>query len=337
MLEQRRIRRRLKGEYRMKKRLCLLVMLAAVLCASVAFAACERDEDHRYGPWKTKTTATCTRQGHQFKYCQKCDHWEQRRTSKLPHTPGEMTVTKAPTCTETGKQEAVCQVCNNLIRYTMDKLPHNYGEMKVTKAPTCTANGTGEYTCADCGRVKKETIKKLGHDWGEMKVTKEPTCTKTGTGEAACSRCEAVQKSTLERTEHPYGEWTVEREPQGKRKGLRVSTCTACEREREEYFYWEGTLYEGMEPSEEVIRLQEKLKDLGFYRGSIRSGQFGDLTTSAVARFQESSDLEGTGIADAKTLSALETAWEKATGKTDIKTLEAEEMESAEQAKPIEE
>ena len=319
----------------MKKQLCLLLMLIAVLFASTALAACPRDEDHRYGPWKTKTSATCTRQGHQFRYCQKCDHWEQRRTAKLPHTPGEMTVTKAPTCTETGKQEAICQVCNNLVRYTIDKLPHNYGEMTVAKAPTCTANGTGEYTCADCGRVKRENIDRLGHDWGAMKVTKEPTCTKTGTGEETCSRCAKVQKTTLERTEHPYGAWTVTREPQGKRKGLRVSTCTVCAREREEYFYHEGTLYEGMEPSEEVIRLQEKLKDLGFYRGSIRSGQFGDLTTSAVARFQESIDLEGTGVADAQTISALTIAWEKATGKTDAKTLEAEEMEAAQQAQPI--
>lgn len=319
----------------MKKRLGLVIMLIAVLFATTAFAACEREEDHRYGSWKTKTSATCTRQGHQFKYCQKCDHWEQRHTPKLPHTPGEMTVTKAATCTETGRQEAVCQVCNNLVRYTIDKLPHNYGEMVVTKEPTCTANGTGEYTCADCGKVKRETIKKLGHDWGEMQVVKEPTCTKTGTGETACQRCAAVQKSTLERVEHAWGEWTVTREPQGKRKGLRVSACTVCAREQENTFYWEGTLYEGMEPCEEVIRMQEKLRDLGFYRGSIRSGQYGDLTTSAVARFQESIDLEGTGVADEQTLGALTIAWEKATGKIDAKTLEPEEMEAAQQAQTI--
>ena len=317
----------------MKKRIGLLMTLLAVLTASAALAACPSDDAHRYGPWKTKTTATCTRQGHQFKYCQKCDHWEQRRTPKLPHTPGEMTVTKEPTCTETGRQEAVCQVCNNLVRYTMDKLPHNDGEMKVVKEPTCTANGTGEYTCADCGRVRRETIKRLGHDWGEMAVTKEPTCTKTGTGTQTCKRCAAEQKTTLERTEHPFGEWTVTREPQGKRKGLRVSACAVCGRERQESFFYEGTLYEGMEPCEEVIRMQEKLRDLGFYKGAIRSGQFGDLTTSAVAKFQKSVNMDETGIADQQTLGALNIAWEKATGKTD--TLAAEEMESAEPAQAI--
>ena len=228
-----------------------------------------------------------------------------------------MTVTKAPTCTETGRQEAVCQVCNNLVRYTIDKLPHNYGEMKVTKEPTCTQNGTGEYTCADCGRVKRENIAKLGHDWGEAKVIKEPTCTKTGTAEETCLRCGTARKSTVEKLEHPWGNWNVTREPQGKRKGVRTGVCAMCGREREEYFYHEGTLYEGMEPCEEVVRMQEKLKDLGFYRGSIRSGQFGDLTTSAVARFQQSVGMEGSGVADQQTLDALKAAWEQATGKTE--------------------
>lgn len=320
----------------MKRRLCLVFTLIAVMLVSAAFAECAREEDHRYGSWKTKTSATCTRQGHQFKYCQKCDHWKQRRTPKLPHTPGEMTVTKAATCTQEGRQEAVCQVCGNLVRYTIEKLPHNYGEMKVIKEPSCTEKGMGEYTCADCGRVKKESIAELGHDWGGMRVTKEPSCTQTGTGEEACLRCGRARKTTLSRTEHLFGEWSVIREPQGKRKGQRMSSCTACGREREEYFYNEGTLYEGMEPCEEVIRMQEKLKDLGFYRGAIRSGQFGDLTTSAVARFQESIHLEGTGVADAQTLGALDIAWEKATGKSAAPTLKPEEMEAATQAQPIE-
>ena len=314
----------------MKKRVCLILMMIAVLACSTALA-CE----HKFGSWKTKTSATCTRQGHQFKYCQKCDHWEQRRTPKLPHTPGEMTVTKEPTCTETGRQESICQVCNNLVRYTIKKLPHNDGEMTVTKEPTCTANGTGTYTCIDCGRTRKESIARLGHDWGKMIVTKEATCTKTGTAEEACLRCGSVQKTTIDRLEHPWGEWTIVREPEGKRKGLRAGICTMCGREREESFYWEGTLYEGMEACEEVIHMQEKLRDLGMYKGNIRSGQFGSLTTDAVARFQESIGMKGTGVADAETLGALDIAWEKATGKSAAAALNPEEMASAEEAQAI--
>ena len=322
----------------MKKRIGLICLLLCVMLASTAFAACEKDEDHRYGPWKTKTTATCTRQGHQFKYCTRCDHWEQRYTAKLPHTPGEMTVTKAATCTETGKQEAVCQVCGNTVRYTIDKLPHAYGEMTVVQEPTCVKAGKGEYVCAGCGRKKTETLPKLGHEWGEERVVKEPTCKSQGTGEETCTRCAKVQSTKIGRLDHVYSDWDVTREPEGKRKGIRKSECTLCGQSVEEYFYHEGTLYQDMEPCEEVIALQEMLRDLGYYNGSIRSGQFGKLTTTAVARFQEDNDMEGSGVADAATLDCLEAAWEAAMGKTadkTVNTLAPEVMENAEDAKTI--
>ena len=318
----------------MKKMLSMLVMLLIVMNTATALAACPGK--HRYGSWRTKTSATCTRQGHQFKYCQDCDHWEQRRTPKLPHTLGEKTVTKAPTCTETGREEGVCTVCNNVVRNSIEMLEHNYGEMVVTKAPTCTANGTGEYTCADCGKKKRENIAKLGHDMGEMTVIKAPTCTASGTGETACQRCGYAKSVKLDRTEHVFSEWTVTREPQGKHKGRRESVCSICQTKKSESFYWEGTLYEGMAPNEEVIRLQEMLRDLGFYKGNIRSGQFGNLTTSALASFQQSCNLEGTGVADAQTMNVLERAWEAATGKTAVRVLQPEEMQSADEALVVE-
>lgn len=311
------------------------LMLTVMLLTATAYAACPTEEAHRYGSWKTKTTATCTRQGHQFRYCQKCDHWEQRYTSKLPHTPGEMAVTKEPTCTETGRQEAVCTVCGNLVRYTIDKLPHAYGDMTVVKEPTCTQSGRGEYTCATCGKVKSETIPKLGHDWGESAVTKAPTCTAAGTGEQTCARCAKTQTVKIDRLTHVYGEWTVKQEPVGKKKGVRERACTLCGAVKSERFYAEGTLYEDMEPSEEVIVLQERLRDLGYYNGSIRSGAFGSLTTTAVARFQKEHGLEETGLADMVTRQVIAGAWEKATGKSAAETLDAEEMENAVEAQAI--
>lgn len=313
------------------------LMLTAMLLAATAYAACPTEEAHRYGSWKTKTEATCTRQGHQFRYCQKCDHWEQRYTAKLPHTPGEMTVTKAPTCTETGRQEAVCQVCGNLVKYTIDKLPHAYGNMVVVKAPTCTQSGRGEYTCATCGRVKSETIPKLGHDWGKTVETKAPTCKADGTGTQTCARCGKTQTVKIDRLTHVYGEWTVTQEPEGRKKGVRECACTLCGAVKTEHFYATDTLYEDMEPCEEVVVLQERLKDLGYYNGSIRSGTFGSLTTTAVARFQREHGLEDTGLADAATRQAIDGAWEKATGKCAAVTLDAEEMESAAEAQAMDE
>ena len=78
-----------------------------------------------------------------------------------------------------------------------------------------------------------------------------------------------------------------------------------------EKFYDEGTLYEGMTPCEAVMRMQTMLKDLGYYNGSIRTGTFGEGTGRAVARFQKANGLEETGIADANTLTIIESQWEK--------------------------
>ncbi|MGN0774140.1 MAG: peptidoglycan-binding protein [Candidatus Ventricola sp.] len=313
------------------------LMLTAVLLAATAYAACPSDEDHRYGPWRTKTSATCTRQGHQFRYCQKCDHWEQRYTPKLPHTVEEMTVTKEPTCTETGRKEGVCSVCGNTVRKTIDKLPHEYGDMTVVKEPTCTQDGKGERSCTVCGRVTSETIPSLGHDWGKNAVTKEPTCTASGTSTAACTRCGQTQTEKIAPLVHVFGAWTVTQEPEGKQKGVREHACTLCGLVRSERFYAEGTLYEDMEPCKEVIVLQERLRDLGYYSGSIRSGTFGSLTAKAVMRFQQEHGLGETGLADTATRQAIDDAWEQATGKRATVTLDAAEMENAAQAQTMDE
>jgi len=316
----------------MKKRIGLICLLLCVLLASTAFAACEKEEDHRYGPWKTKTTATCTRQGHQFRYCQKCDHWEQRWTSKLPHTIDTWTVTKEPTCTAQGRQEATCSVCNNVVRKSIDMLPHAYGEMVVVKEPTCTQSGRGEYTCAGCGRVKKENIDKLGHDWGEAVASKEPTCKTTGTGTETCNRCQRERTVKIDKLEHVFDAWNVTKEPEGKTKGTRNAVCTLCGEARTERFYNEGTLYEGMKANEDVIHLQEQLRDLGYYKGNIRSGSFGQLTSEAVARFQQKHGMKGHGVADPETLKLIEDEWNKAFGP---KTLDQAEMAVAEEALPL--
>ena len=87
-----------------------------------------------------------------------------------------------------------------------------------------------------------------------------------------------------------------------------------------------------MPANEAVIRLQEQLRDLGYYKGSIRSGKFGEMTTESVARFQEKHGMKGHGVADLETLALIEDEWNKAFG---AEILDAEEMEEAEQAQPL--
>ncbi len=54
----------------------------------------------------------------------------------------------------------------------------------------------------------------------------------------------------------------------------------------------------------EVVRLQERLRQLGFYSGDA-DGQFGSATQRAVTLFQEHHRLEADGMAGARTLEAL--------------------------------
>ena len=291
-----------------------LVLAALVLFAAGAYAACETEEAHRYGSWKYNLLPTCTQQGHQFRYCRYCDHWEQRWTKKLPHTVENWTVTQEPTCSEEGKQVGVCTECGGNARQSIEKLPHTLSEMTVTKEPTCTASGTGEYTCLVCDAKVREKLEKLGHDFGEMTVTKEPTCKASGTGNVTCQRCNKTQSQRIDKLEHVYSDWEITAEPEGNKKGTKTSTCTLCGEKKTQRFYWEGTLYEGVEPCEEVIRLQEMLRDLGYYKGNIRSGTFGSMTGKAVSRFRTEHGMKAAEVADPDTFAAIEAEWQKLTG-----------------------
>ena len=59
--------------------------------------------------------------------------------------------------------------------------------------------------------------------------------------------------------------------------------------------------------SDAVRTLQEDLKTLGFYTGSV-TGNFGNLTKEAVYNFQKANNLSADGVAGAKTLSKIATA-----------------------------
>ena len=55
---------------------------------------------------------------------------------------------------------------------------------------------------------------------------------------------------------------------------------------------------------DEVIAVQTKLKELGYYKGNI-DGIYGSGTKSAVTNFQKANGLSADGIAGVKTLAAL--------------------------------
>jgi peptidoglycan hydrolase-like protein with peptidoglycan-binding domain len=67
----------------------------------------------------------------------------------------------------------------------------------------------------------------------------------------------------------------------------------------------ERALNKGTEGAD-VYWLQMKLKELGFYKGTV-TGQYQDGTASAVKQYQRSRGISQSGKADTKTLTALYT------------------------------
>ena len=297
----------------MKKKIfvsaCLL--LAGVLASGAALAC-----DHVYGGWWTKRNPTCRLEGLEFRDCQKCDHWEKRDIPKLKHVPDQWVLENEPTCTYRGSESATCTLCGDLVRRFIEVKEHNYGEMKVTKAPTCLGEGSGEYQCVDCGKKKREKIEKLGHDYAVSKAKKPATCKASGYGELTCQRCGRTKNGDIPRLEHDYTEWDVEKMPSGKNKGVRHRECTLCGKKVTEKFFEEGTLYQDMEPCEEVKQLQQMLRDLDYYGGTIRTGTFGGNTGKAVAKFQKENGMAATEVADPATIEMIRAVWEIKMGKT---------------------
>ena len=66
----------------------------------------------------------------------------------------------------------------------------------------------------------------------------------------------------------------------------------------------EGRMLRTGDQGDDVLALQTRLKDLGYYTGKL-SSKFDKATQEAVQKFQADYDLEETGVADMRTLSIL--------------------------------
>ena len=64
------------------------------------------------------------------------------------------------------------------------------------------------------------------------------------------------------------------------------------------------TLKSGSSSSSDILKLQKKLEDLGYFDG-LPAGNYGTLTTNAVTRFQTQLGMNATGVADQSTLRVL--------------------------------
>lgn len=89
-----------------------------------------------------------------------------------------------------------------------------------------------------------------------------------------------------------------------------------------------NTLREG-DRNPSVAKLQEELKQLGYYHGEI-NGVFGDLTLKAVDTFQADHSLSGSGVADSETTALL---YNVSYHQAQLKAAQAKAAEMAQQEK----
>ncbi len=107
----------------MKKKLHIVLCLAAAIMLLFALVACNGNKDdhtHDWGEWETVTKATCT---------------------------------------EDGVAERVCKLdASHTEKKAIDKTGHAWGDGEITTKPTEDADGVKTFTCANCGETKTETV-----------------------------------------------------------------------------------------------------------------------------------------------------------------------------------
>lgn len=193
----------------MKRFLCILCLLLAILCV---FAACNDEEEpgtgnnnnenteqsggdnsqggeqgggehtHFFGMWKVTTPATCTVEGEEKRTCS-CGAAETREIAMPAHTYGEWSITAPATCAAVGEEKRACACGAEEKKEIPATGKHAFGEWEAITKETCVASGEYKRVCA-CGAAESKTVSATGkHEYGventcvvceaEMVYTKE--------------------------------------------------------------------------------------------------------------------------------------------------------------------
>ncbi len=291
-----------------RKRLpVFLFMLAFALCLLPA-SSFAREDSSECPPhdWVAVdgSAPSCTSEGYQFIICEKCRERREEVIPRLPHSYGELIVTREANCSAPGIGYRTCTMCGATIQEEIPVLPHVFSDWWTDTAPTCTSPGREMRRCQVCGYYQTNYLPAAGHSYGYWYTLEEATCTASGTRMHTCYVCGYSEYDTIPVTDHTYGEWTVIQEATGHSTGLRAHTCSTCGYQETESFYPEGTLRRG-ERGDNVARLQEALNQAGYNCGAA-DGIFGQMTQNAVAAFEQDNGMEADGIAWPDVQSLLE-------------------------------
>ena len=154
----------------------------------------EKGHTHEWSEWLIATTATCTTDGVQIRYCTASD-CSDTQTQPIPAL-GHLAPNEIPaTCTEagnTGTGTCIRPDCDETITGTViPALGHSFGSWAETRTATCTVGNERTRTCTrSCGlpgnTETDSTISVLWHQNGAWHTTKEPDCLTAGDRELRC-------------------------------------------------------------------------------------------------------------------------------------------------------
>ena len=120
---------------------------------------------HDWGDWQTDSAPTCTEEGIEFRFCNRCGERDERSVEALGHDFGAPTQENVvePTCTTEGGYDLVtrCRRCGGIAaskHIDVPPLGHDWDAGVVTREPTAKADGEKTFTCRRCGQTRTEGI-----------------------------------------------------------------------------------------------------------------------------------------------------------------------------------
>ncbi len=147
-------------EKNMKKPLALIVVLLVVICALLAFTACN-DDSQSTSSFATHFDGTCQEKGFTRYTLPGGRYYDVYDKEFGDHVYDDGTTISAQSCTANGVVEYTCTLCEHKDTRVSEKLGHDYAVS--TSTATCTQAGTATYTCSRCEDSYTQEVTALPH------------------------------------------------------------------------------------------------------------------------------------------------------------------------------
>ena len=282
---------------------CLLVLLMVFSLAPQVFAQSNSRND-------------AAAQWEQRQWEMNYDEWQ--RAGGHYHQYTGYTVLTPATCSSYGEAYMYCAICGEPKTEVIQKLPHTWGEWEILLEATDHSAGLRQHTCKVCGTVEQEefdpegtirpgahgdAVEELQHlleenglldrhmvdrdyGWYTEQAVKEAE------RDAGMEADGIAWPLVMNHLRHDFGNWKYTVFPSYDTVGHKERTCSKCG-------YVEkvdiGKKLERGAYGDDVLRLQERLTELGFAIGK-PDGSFGRRTQAAIKLIQEIYEFPVDGI-----------------------------------------